>query len=478
MEVKEYQYNCYIKLFKLLKPFLTDKSLVSKIDNLESNDNAQCIWSLISTALLMSEREYEDKKIYEYLNDDSYEMFRNILEKQPFSDVFNDIDNNCILDYDSSIICDISRFYMSDLVDEYFEDLPYDIQTESEIEELDRECRINYFYHGPNDLIIKDNELDFNTLFRMVRNCLAHSHYEVIDENYIRLYHYNRLTNQLDLNIVLSNVTVLTILNELNEIQYKRETSIVKSNSYGYMLNDFLYRKDENDILWDSFGYYEYLRADGIYGDYEFVEVNGKNKLKMELIILSLLNALILYGYNENDNINYLDDVDLSKINVDPKILNAYINDRNAYYDHTVDMKKKALDKLKDNINKCRKIYESRGNVDNEYFRNLPIKINELEEEYKLEFSKYEQYITEKNIIIDREVKNFILRHLRNSLAHGNIRFEDDIMHIEDYDGNIKTFDANISVIDLLNILLDKKLISKIFDVELESEKINKNLKR
>ena len=54
----------------------------------------------------------------------------------------------------------------------------------------------------------------------MVRNALAHSSYEVTDDNCIRLSHYNHETKKVDMNVLLSKDVVIPIIDIINEVYY------------------------------------------------------------------------------------------------------------------------------------------------------------------------------------------------------------------------------------------------------------------
>lgn len=66
-----------------------------------------------------------------------------------------------------------------------------------------------------NDSILSQGKPDPRKLIRMVRNAIAHSNYEVVSEDKIRVF--NEKKNRLDLNIMIGKKTLLYILKELHQ---------------------------------------------------------------------------------------------------------------------------------------------------------------------------------------------------------------------------------------------------------------------
>ena len=86
------------------------------------------------------------------------------------------------------------------------------------------------------------------------------------------------------------------------------------------------------------------------------------------------------------------------------------------------------------------------------------------------------------NYNFNKNLSNFILRHLRNSLAHGCVSFpndinlenvDDTIICFKDYDSNdrtILTFRGEIRLLDLLNVLTSETYLSDMFGMQKEKE--------
>ena len=80
---------------------------------------------------------------------------------------------------------------------------------------------------GANSGIITNDEIDYRKFIIRVRHALAHSHYEVLDEKTIRLYHETS-DKTFDFNVILTKEVVITILDELNETYHNKVTDFFK----------------------------------------------------------------------------------------------------------------------------------------------------------------------------------------------------------------------------------------------------------
>lgn len=74
---------------------------------------------------------------------------------------------------------------------------------------------VNRTNYGCNDYIITDGNLDCKMLFHAIRNALAHSSYEVIDKNYIRIYGYND-ENVMNCNFKIQKNMIIEFINKLS----------------------------------------------------------------------------------------------------------------------------------------------------------------------------------------------------------------------------------------------------------------------
>jgi hypothetical protein len=226
---------------------------------------------------------------------------------------------------------------------------------------------------GCNKLIMTNGNLDISKLVTHVRNAFAHSSYEVIDEGRIRLYSINK--GKYDLNIEISNLLAVAIIDEVNkktinkyakyiDLYDNEETKneVVDIKEAKMLLSEYrCFTDDEikgfinrntfegkchfngaineiNDKLnsvcgpalaLDYFIYNKYKNVNEYddylynrYGQYQFYnrpleEMNEvrRNEILFKLLFSSLINEEIVRGYNTNQN--DIDNMDLSKMFLD-----------------------------------------------------------------------------------------------------------------------------------------------------------------
>lgn len=231
MEIKEYSKVCSKDLLKEIYKLTKNKkiaSLYQKYDaNLNLDTHVDFSWSLISAALLFSENLWNNESVYKSISNES---LLNIIDELNGSKLNirgdQEIKANCLLDENNIVANPFSLKLIETILKD---DLgtkvaPKELDVDSdEIEVCDR--AYHEYYNsvvcaekfGCNESIIEDDDIDCKKLIVRVRHALAHSNYEIIDDNFIRLYHYNSNTKKLDLNIALNKDIIVTILDELNE---------------------------------------------------------------------------------------------------------------------------------------------------------------------------------------------------------------------------------------------------------------------
>lgn len=238
MKIREYSYLCSQKL-------LNDLSSQKYVDSLGFyNDDLKIIsdsyapdkdiderWMLISTALLMSEGLFKDSKTYNYITDEVLLELENVLGSTGC------ISDNNLLDIHNNPVYDFASFFPGgeppenndfDYSDDYYEEL--DKIDYSKREEDD--CFFDDFQKqrederlramDANSSFIVNGEIKIINFIKMVRNALAHSSYEILDKDRIRLSHYNHDTKKLDLNVVLNKDIIIPIIDIVNEVVYQR----------------------------------------------------------------------------------------------------------------------------------------------------------------------------------------------------------------------------------------------------------------
>ena len=453
---------------------------------------------------------------------------------------------------------------------------------------------------------LNNDEIDYDKIVKYVRNSLAHSSYEIIDERFIRIYSYNRETNTFDYNIVISKNMILKIIDDIeffgnlnthfpiigsdftkkftlepegiknkqelqeylksrkiidikkyefkNDIdcgffRYWIESLINNTSGFDYYLGekeeydhlqqylnieleeyhisetDMDYILTEVDKIGPKFYRHSFYNKNQIIANIyrtkklglkvlnnEFLKIittqdkinnslittldsnpvefyNLQNYLK--ILIISYLNNLLLYSYNENKNINsselqfetvmnfnknILKDKKLKhikqlentikNINLEKESLIEYIKDRRIQLSNPVFLEK-APESVIENTKKL--LIEAQIKLENLDEKEIEQKVLELN--YELEEIKQELISIDSK---DFDINRYILEHLRNSLAHGNIKFQNNIdindisntkIIYEDFYPNTcnKTFEAEISLGNLLMQLSNKKYLESIY---------------
>lgn len=462
-------------------------------------------------------------------------------------------------------------------------------------------------------IIDKTNNINNKQLFISIRNALAHSSYEVINKNYIRLYGYDPNNNHLNFNILLSKNVINMFINDLqlygnfnnifpqiivkdislipstfrnNQnmkskqqiIEFLNLVSIAKLEKYSFNChnssrNSLKYimiiselekygslmparwnNKDNiqtyfnnlkiNEIVNGSIKYenlteedYEYILKEISKDENHFYQlslshqctiinqiltkkyytnqsidnsfkkiittfnkdgeglIESLDKTSTEYInidnyigalIISYLNDILLYSYNENLNLDY-SEIDFSNMEIQKDILTqrnySNIENLNREYDN---LEKELEDKLRfiDKKKREKQLLENKG-ISNNYYYSLKETIDTAYKEYdkiypekieKMKEIKYRIYEEMFNISdIQNEaaqINKTVFTHLRNSLAHGNISFPNGIdtneiintkILFEDYKNERKTFSATITIKDLLIQLTNKRFYDSIF---------------
>ena len=347
-----------------MKDVLTNE--INKIINANGindvNNNKEFLWSLISTTILLNEKNYdysEDIDVYFKSAIDEIIETQEMKHNKFLDDKGNEVGN-------FSDILTNNTLKNAAMYEENLDDYEYDLFKEIYSLEIPVDT-------GCNKLIMTNGNLDISKLVTHVRNAFAHSSYEVIDEGRIRLYSINK--GKYDLNIEISNLLAVAIIDEVNkktinkyaeyidlydneETKYEvvdiKEAKMLLSeyrcftddeikgfinrntfegkchfngaiNEINDKLNSvcgpalaldyFIYNKYKNVNEYDDYLYNRY-------GQYQFYnrpleEMNEvrRNEILFKLLFSSLINEEIVRGYNTNQN--DIDNMDLSKMFLD-----------------------------------------------------------------------------------------------------------------------------------------------------------------
>ena len=567
MEINKYHALCSNEILKLISSISNDSNLSILSDNysnlFDESNTVEFIWPLISTSLLMSENLYKYDKAYKLISDDTLDLIEEKLFLNTEDFFYGEI-SPCLLDNKNNVAGPFSNYikvnFEEDDNDYLQEESGFGDDMKFTFEKLRSEGS-----YGCNDSIIDEGFINTRKFVERTRNALAHSNYEVIDEDNIRLYHYNTNTKKLDFNVILDPSVIVLIVDELNEIasqkysnfmnyyrdypseellkekltderviEYmmlfnmfdeeiaknildklknredflnakdKKKVILINNAIYevikpsydvGIIINNYLYCDDKGKIISDElfpkYHIFEYLNSEY----YNTVEgkVNDKvyMKNKFQFLLLSLLNCTLLNGYNLNEGKD-IGIIDFSKMNIDPGILKSFLLKNGAKTVCVIDMLQKEIEKNKHEIDEKTKLINKRkdilfnNDIDNDYYNVvLPSQIKKLETE-KMEITSYNvstvlelEKAKEQGSMYnyDKNMSQFVFNHLRNSLAHGYVKFQDNIdltntsdmtIIFEDYNPDNKkelTFRGSIKLGELLTIVTSNKYVNSVFGI-------------
>lgn len=453
---------------------------------------------------------------------------------------------------------------------------------------------------------LNNEEIDYDKIIKYIRNSLAHSSYEIINDRFIRIYSYNEEIDSYDFNIIVAKRMILKLIedieffgslnthfpiigsdftkpficepegikNKQELIEYLKSRKIIDLNKhefkedfnceyfsfwikrnlnnttgydyylgekeeYDYLkqyLNVDLEEKDLSDTDIDyileeiekigpKFYTHSFVNKNQIIANIyrnkklglkvlnnEFLGViKTENKLDnsllktldvtpiefynlqnyLKILVISYLNNLLLYSYNENKNIN-TSELEFERVmSLDINIL----KDKKIKYAEQLQNRINNLSNEKENLVKFIDTKEKLV-LNTSFLENAPENVIEreknslikaqtklgnldetaIEEEVTKLRSEFEE-IKQEILRIDNNefnINEYILEHLRNSLAHGNISFPNGIdvydisntkIVFEDFHPktNNKTFEGEIKVGCLLKQLSNKKYLESIY---------------
>lgn len=279
----------------------------------------------------------------------------------------------------------------------------------------------------------------------------------------------------------------------INKLIYEK---IKPSYDAGVIINDYLYcnpdRRIVSDSLYEKYDIFQYLSSDF----YNTSTSNANDDVyvqnKFKFLLLSLLESSILNGYNFNEN-KEIGTIDFSGMHLDEEILKLFLiqNGVKSF------KKKELLEQLSDrNIHEINKKIElinkkqaliDQHNLDNDYFNIvLPTQIHELENDVRelgnqnvinvVEIEKIKSQGCMYNY--EENLSHFIFNHLRNSLAHGYVKFPNNInlsnvsdmmITFEDYNPDNKkelTFRGTMKFGDLLTVITSCEYVNNVLGMD------------
>jgi len=211
--------------------------------------------------------------------------------------------------------------------------------------------------------------------------------------------------------------------------------------------------------------------------------------------IIAYLNNILLYNFNNKVDVSGLD---FSSIRIEHNLKELISNkemrlDQVKRENSNILKEKELLKKTIDKLNKSIEANKAPQHIIEKNIIDRDNKLNELNNYNMLDYSLKEEEIEK----LEEEINNLkkgvmpndvIYEHLRNSLAHGNIIFLDNVnyedignMYIRflDRDPETKsiTFMGMVNFSDLINLLNDPKLLNSIFlESFVEEKEDNKEL--
>lgn len=576
------------EIFELiLKEYGLDNDLTDKINNFIKKYNEssnESLWPFISTAFLMSQEFITSEKSYKFLKDSTFDIEEYFIDDDGCKNII-------FLDKFSN---DIEKFkvYLSVIAPEGFEleDLfengkvndkkcNYFIKNCSvSIEEFEDFFISNKFVlngkkitniktdfkdilkqlfsttYGYNSEFIKnDSEVDILKLIICIRNSLAHSNYEILDKEKIRLYSTEKKYNfKIDIKLLLviideisefhheyamwfidntddlrydrinyiSNEKIVEIIKSFNiedEIAKRLADEFIKkyknilnrrkfnecieqimdfvinkynsSSYYGLIINNYLYSNKGKDIdgeLYRKAPLYNYL-LDEDYASYDS-KIYKTDRLKYYL--LSLINAIYHSTFNTLETDNILEQtlpIDLSFINLDKDTIRMFELDYKKLKEdnrEALESKIKNIDiKLEEQMEKVDKYnYDLKHTLNIKYKEKIPNLIMSVNNTLNILENEKEKVKNEMMILNNKKdfINYKILKYIRHALSHGNIHFEgsfdfddigNNIIVFESYETNPakksdKSFYGSCKVSDLLNSIIAKENIDKLYEID------------
>ncbi|MBQ7240409.1 MAG: hypothetical protein IJS56_03115 [Bacilli bacterium] len=320
-----------------------------------------------------------------------------------------------------------------------------------------------------NQYILKDGEIDISMIFHCVRNSFAHSSYEIINENYVRVYNTNNDFNFLIhkeivkkfVNIIYNNKTLndnfpilFGITNKNNKVfnsrekteTLLREAELIEIDSIRYkdiekaVIDHFNTRISENDI-------YDFIKAYS--QDYSNTLYEMKNKKRLSMI------------YDKEELYNFLHEK-LSDF-IDYRLTSRKL--RNEEIDNVMSQIDKNRDKFYEHgmINRHEVLTEMVRNATNPS-RNITSIINKLLNSKSKSEGNIIDTLNKKTtdyIDYDKVIKATIIAYLNNLLLYN---FDKKI------DSITMDFNALNYELDLTEIINSKK--SRIQQLERENKNI------
>lgn len=259
--------------------------------------------------------------------------------------------------------------------------------------------------------------------------------------------------------------------------------------SYGLLINEHLYGNNQGEIdgeFYDKVGFYNYLNSPlfnlNIDSDSSIFE-SVFDEENFELLLFAYLNTVLLNSVNMNHQIVRNSSIDFSAMDFNQELLKVQekvsVKEITDLQNQIINVNKK-IKSLDEHIKKLEERLKMNSHINNEYYKVLlPEEIVHFTNTRGMLIYKLNQMLEQLQILESGErkinVSNYILNHLRNSLAHGYVKISDlDLNNIcateikfTDYNPNNKkqeTFAGKITLGNLLKILTSRDYVENILD--------------
>ena len=514
-------------------------------ENIETN-NKEYIWDLISTTLFLQDKQCGHDIFNEILSDKK-SMKENVIDPR------SEYDDLCyFLDENNKPISDICDFNFDEQEIEY-----YKKEHEESLFMMDDDkyekyfSSTNYFenfdsYEKKDILFNKcllgdDGAMDYCKFVKKIRNSLAHSNYEIIDEKNIRIYEKDSKENYI-FNIKINNIVVINLIDFINRYIYKKVDSdndvlndlfdecCTKSDiNDDYFIDHLLFKKlnlvsnkktiikeisnllqrglvfnnkrslyycsiiekimenNQNNLnlclVLDDFLCKKFTNESEDYDAFLYDrkclgEVN--NNIKYDVLIYAFLINNLSRAYNQNKE-KFINNFNFDKFELDDKSL-EFMNQeiKNVYNSFNPQIKRyedEYRTETKKRIKNAKQLEDVKNSNNLKLIEMIKKRIEENENKIKLAEEKKELVLRKRDLSKERTKREFILKHLRNSLVHGNavlptnIDFSDlNNVYIQFYDfnteknkNNEETFYAKIKITELMDMLTTHETINNLY---------------
>lgn len=415
-----------------------------------------CMWYSMSASEYMDFISLPDEEVFDQdqaelirILKEEYEEEREIQEARALANELSEEDS---YDNQEEYLEELYSESQDDYDDTYephykLKTLGNEVYTESKIIPNPNVDKVTY------QLKDKDGNISGKKIMWLLRNKCAHGEYSISD--------YQILLSLEDSRLEMIDYDLFVILNTYLE-------ELINVNTIKHLLNQNHYYLEGETTIDDSYT----LNENDVTKINEIISM-------FTLLLKEFFNSHLIEDAKNGEEIilnfnSYLNDINRFDSNIIPAIDNP--NYEIAQISTLLTMifvlsDWKSLDPTYLNISFLN-IHSNQSKVDNlrELITRYQTKIERLENnpsnKDKIEELKNKIIEVQKSIDYINSNDN-IIKHLRNSFAHGYYYFKDDTIHIYDYDNKQKqTYYATCSIEDLLNFVLSNEVLGQLYNPE------------